>query len=223
MGNLILAQGGDSIAARSGAWPYQALGVTSVGNATYALNQASCIYYSSNIVFVDLSVAGATLAGGGSDANTMGSTYADHMVSVKNIVGCTHRKYMFCQAIGSNDAAIDGYGTVAAYADAVAANIQARKTAGFDLTAICSLLPRNDATMTELNRAAYNALVTNSSWRSARNIDYCIDLASEATMGLYATTSNTTYYVDGIHPTTAGYALLAPIAAAVYNAAAATA
>lgn len=48
--------------------------------------------------------------------------------------------------------------------------------------------------------------------------DGIADFAADATMGCDACASNTTYYYDGTHPTTAGHAILGPIAAAAVQA-----
>ncbi len=132
------------------------------------------------------------------------------------------RRYIFTTAIGSNDGALGGLADYTTYAAAVATCCVARKTAGYNLVGICTLLPRSSG-MIEANRLGYNALVMDSSWRSGHGIDFAIDLASQAIMGDPANTTNATYYdqnpVAGIHPTAAGHALLAPIYLAGVNAA----
>lgn len=130
-----------------------------------------------------------------------------------------NRKYVFTVSVGTNDQCIGGRASVAAYAADVASYVAGRKAtasaAGYALVAgLCTVLPRNDGDENETNRAAYNALLTSSSWRNSNGIDFVIDLASEATMGLLATCADTTYYSDGVHPTQAGHALLEPIYAA---------
>lgn len=47
-------------------------------------------------------------------------------------------------------------------------------------------------------------------WRQY-GIDYIIEVASQSTLGNPVNCNNTEWYVDGVHLTTAGLALLAPI------------
>jgi hypothetical protein len=153
----------------------------------------------------------------------MATMFGDPVVAVKSItagtsgipVTPTRRRYLYVLGAGTNDDCIGPYPTVAAYADAVAAHLTVRKSIGFEITAITSVIPR--ATGSEVNRAAYNALVRDSSWRSARGINYLIDLAAEPIMGVFANTANLTYYQDGTHPTILGAGLLAAQATSVMN------
>ena len=66
----------------------------------------------------------------------------------------------------------------------------------------------------EARRTSYNSLVT----ANGAGADFIIDQAADATMGVYPTSpNNTALYADNIHPTSSGYALLAPIFAAGIN------
>jgi lysophospholipase L1-like esterase len=215
---LVLVFGGDSISGGVGSWAFQSIGVTSVGDDGQPAVQAASGYQKADasILMLNMAIGGAQLA----NLSSIGPTYIDPVVVHKadTPAGLIPRKYLFVNAMGSNDSAIDGFATVADYAAANAAAAVARKTAGFDICAMTTLLPRNDGPLTESHRNEYNALITNSSWRATNGIDYAVDLASEATMGNPATCANTTYYIDGIHPTSTGQALLAPIAASVWAA-----
>lgn len=222
MSRLVVVIGGDSLAGQSGSWAFQSIGVTSVGNDNAAVAQAASSYRKSDgtILMLNLGVAGTHLnTNGFPDLVPLATIYIDTVVAHKAEApaGLTTRKYLFVNTIGSNDGAIGGLASVSAYATATAAATVARKTAGFDFCAMATLPPRNDGVMTETNRTAYNAFLTDSSWRASNGIDYLIDLAGETTMGNPSTCSNATYYSDGLHPTTAGHALLSPIAASVWT------
>ncbi|MDZ4688349.1 MAG: hypothetical protein SH850_25020, partial [Planctomycetaceae bacterium] len=66
-----------------------------------------------------------------------------------------------------------------------------------------TMLPR--LSVPDATRLSFNALIMadSTSWNAK------CDFGAEATMGQYANVNNPTYYLDGIHPTAAGQALLA--------------
>ena len=72
---------------------------------------------------------------------------------------------------------------------------------------LCTLLPSTASGGFNAIRNAANALICGD---TSFYVVLC-DFAAEATMGLDATASNTTYYSDGTHPTAAGQALLATL------------
>ena len=86
--------------------------------------------------------------------------------------------------------------------------IAARRTAGWPMNRVivCTMLPRGAGE--EAARAAYNPMLvagaTQYKYRLAR-----FDL--DANMGQAGQNSNTTYYLDGTHPTNAGQTILAGI------------
>lgn len=227
---LIIAVCGDSITGCSGRWPFQALGVTSAGDCGEPLLQSPCTYYNGRMMMRNMAISGSRLAGG-SGVGTIRPAYVDTIYAVKALspsgtgTPARLRKYLYINAIGSNDGAIGGLGSVAAYAAAVAADIVAGKTAGADYGWICSLLPRADAAgpMDETNRLAYNALVTDSAWRLANGVDDCIDLASAthaapAFLPVNSGGDTTWFDADNIHPTAALSAECGVIALAKFNA-----
>jgi hypothetical protein len=222
---LVIVFAGDSIAAVDDSWTYQSIGATGNGGSGNQLMESLACYRKSDgsILVMNMAVAGSGLSVRGfPDLVQLAPGYIDPIVANKTIVGAPSdyvRKYLFVNAIGSNDGGIDGLGSVANYAAANAAAAVARKTAGFDLCAMTTLLPRLDtATMVESNRLAYNTLLRDSSWRASNGIDFLVDIASEATMGDPANVSNTTYYGDGMtHPTTFGYSLIAVVAASEWT------
>lgn len=173
-----------------------------------------------NYAIKNMAISGTRLnTNGFPDLVPLAPGYIDPVYAVKSGKGfggsspVQTRRFIFLDAIGSNDGAIGGYATVADYVAADAACCAARKTAGADAVIRTTLLPRNDGLMTEPNRLAFNALVP-----TITTYDAIADLASQVTMGNPLTCSNTTYYVDGIHPTSLGYSLIAPIGLAAVKA-----
>lgn len=94
------------------------------------------------------------------------------------------------------------YGTLVSYHDA-------RHAAGFKTVAF-TILPRADSTAGistfETRRTDLNTLIRNN-WRTFA--DALVDVANDPVMGAAGTSTNTTYYADGTHPTNAGYARIA--------------
>lgn len=243
---------GDSITATaetattSNCWPYQYLGLTPTypefPQAYFAPNQAPFVYYKNNIIMKNMAIVGSGLsnAAGGSTGEFTGvlqlaPPYADTIVSTKAVssfgsgtTAITARKYLWTCSIGSNDGAANCgdlgiSGSPSGYAAAIATMMGARKTAGYDIIALSTLLPRADGTMTEPNRLAYNAIVTGAGWAASNNIDYIMDFAGDTIMGnpnnLPANNGgDTTYYrSDNVHPTDVGQARLAAVAATTLN------
>jgi hypothetical protein len=212
---LVVTITGDSIAASAGRWPYQYLGVTSRGDSSSITSMAPAVYRTGNIICVNMAVSGTTLAGGGDSVNNIAPTYVDPVVARKSLPGLTLRKYLFLSAIGSNDSAMGGLASPTLYAAAVAAMAQARRTAGYDLISLCTLLPRGDGSMTEPHRLEYNGKLTDSAWRLSNGVDYVFDLAGEPTVGNPANLpvnngGDTTWYDSfSIHPQDVSSALLA--------------
>lgn len=218
-----LVHSGDSIAGSNSPASYfhQAYGWTPIGDNTSAAFQAPATYYSGNIIARNMAVAATRLnTNGGDDLVPMALVYIDPIIPM-GYVGATIRKYIFTCAIGSNDGALGGYATTALYAAAVASCCGLRRTAGYNSLGMCTLLPRKDGTMSEVNRLSYNATLTGGGWAAGHGIDFIINLDSEATMGNPASCDNATYYeqVTKVHPTAAGHLLLAPIYLAAVNAA----
>jgi hypothetical protein len=215
-GLIVLAITGDSITgcySSNNDWPFQLLNVVGVGDCGQPTMQGFATYQSGNILMRNMAISGTRLAAGSNPVTSIALTWVDPIAAVKSFPGGQRRVYEYICAIGSNDGAIDSYATPALYAAAVAANAQLRRTAGFDKILLTTLLPRGDGTMTEPNRLAYNATLTNAAWQIANGIDGVIDFASQPIMGNPANLTNTLYYnTDLIHPTALGQSLLVPIA-----------
>lgn len=86
--------------------------------------------------------------------------------------------------------------------------IDAVKLVGYEIV-LCSILPRASfiSTAKETERLAVNDHLKNN-WQSMGAIGY-VNYDNEGTMGRNTFVVNTSYYFDGTHPTTDGYALLA--------------
>lgn len=224
---LIIIHTGDSIAASGNHWPFQALGAIQVGDSGVPVVQtAATYYYGGRIIMRNAAIAG-TRIDGTNGVGTMRPAYVDPVYALKTLSrpGMRPRKYLYINAIGTNDGAIGGYASVALYAAAVAADIASAKTLGADYGWIVSLLPRADggAMLTEPNRLAYNALVNDPTWRAAHGVDDCIDVASAAHAGPQFLPANsggdlTWYLADNIHPQDVLSIEMGVIALAKYNA-----
>ena len=122
--------------------------------------------------------------------------------------------------IGTNDITNSGRTGAQVFAD-LKTYCTARLTAGWDKIVVGTMLPRTvggggQATF-DAQRAIFNAAVTGETlgvyWHGVS------DFAAEATMGPDGANLNATYYAaDGVHPTDAGHALLAPVATAALDA-----
>lgn len=226
-----LVHSGDSIGFEGDGYFYQALGVTNVpdaslDDATIQSVISSSTYLSTtpsqNVIAMNQAFPGTRLAGAYPNLVGLAPLYIDPLIPIG--YGAppfdSLRKYLFTCSIGSNDGGVGAYSPsgYTQYAAAVAAACVARKTAGYALIAMCTLLPRNDGAMTQANWTGYNSTITGAGWAAANGIDYIIDLNSQAQMGVWANAGDTTYYSDGIHPTVYGAGLLAPIYLAGINA-----
>jgi hypothetical protein len=225
-----LVHSGDSIAGNNAnAYFFQAWGWTGRGDQTAPATQAIATYYATNLIARNMGIGGTRLNSNGfPDLVPMAPGWIDTIIPTSYAVppfGRT-RRYIFTTAIGHNDTCVGSYGpgNPGPYAADVATCCVARKSAGFNLAGICTILPATGVSgQAETDRLAYNALIISSSWRVAHGIDFAIDLASETTMGNPANCTNATYYlqdgVPGVHPTTTGHGLLAPIYKAAIDAA----
>jgi hypothetical protein len=202
MTKLCWVHTGDSLSAGVTTWPWRYLNVTSKGDAGNIILQASYTYISGNILFRNMALSSTGLYGDQTtnDVTLIAPTYVDPIPVVKSIPGITARKYLFTTAIGTNDQAIGHDASATAYAASVATMAAARRSAGFDLVGLCTLLPSA--------RLAYNGCLTDASWRLSHSVDYVIDLAAETTVGNPANITNTTWYVDQLHYTDASCTLL---------------
>ena len=156
------------------------------------------------------------LGNSGNTAANMASAYSTNQSLTFN-AGYSKNIYHFWG--GTNDLHISGTTGANLWNNTVSPMMSAVVATGFT-PVIGTILPEfGESGGTTTQRLAYNALVLASGYTVA-------DYASQTTMGNIANTSNATYYVQsgpgsgglqGVHPTTAGYALLEPIAAAALN------
>lgn len=120
---------------------------------------------------------------------------------------------IFHLLIGANDLASVG-SSPSAFVAAVKSFCLAKKATGWKVV-LGTLLPQNEVTNVGFNSRRNTA---NSLIRADNSFyDVLADYAADATMGGDSAASNTTYYVDGVHPTAAGHQILGNIAAAAIN------
>jgi len=126
---------------------------------------------------------------------TMRAVVADAVKIYKKVIVTIH--------MGAND--MTGY-TGAAYYAATMPYVAELRALGAKVV-ICTVLPRNAQPTFNTNRDAYNVLLRAG---VGTDFDGLVDYDTTI-MGLEATTANTTYYSDGLHPTLAGQQLLEPV------------
>ncbi len=228
-GVLVVAAGGDSLTGCARDWFFHTLNVTSIGNCGVPFDQAAAVYPSSigpKVLGVNLGISGTRLSAGSNPFTAMASSYMAPIAAVKTVssfaaigtpIRGPPRYYLALCGIGSNDGAVGSDGTPAAYAADHASVCSALKANGYNWTLMVTLLPRADGTMTETDRLAYNATITDPTWQSQHGIDGVVDIASEPTCGNPANLpanngGATTYYdSDNIHYNDTCGALFAPI------------
>jgi hypothetical protein len=152
-----------------------------------------------------------------------GSVVADLVTDAPNVdavlpTNINGRTFVLSVLIGTNDLAT---GTTAAqFLAALASYCDARRSAGWKV-AVCTIQPRDDATMLA-KRGAVNTEIrlwtTTGSVVPGKHADYVIDFAANADIGPDAACLDTTYYTDGIHWTAAGQAVAESVAEPVLNA-----
>ncbi len=128
------------------------------------------------------------------------ATQIDPMIQV----GRTNVLIVFA---GSNDI----YGSLTP-ATTVYANLQsyctARRSAGWTKIIVVTTLPRGGVAP-EAQRLKYNTSIRNGFSAGTLACDAVADVASDANIGQTGQQADTSYYADGIHPTSAGHAVVA--------------
>lgn len=140
------------------------------------------------------------------------STYTPYIVANNRSVA-----FVFS---GTNDLA---GGTTASALQTITNNLcTSLKAGGFTKVVVATVLPRAtgfsggvDADSFDTARNTYNTWIRANYGTFA---DALCDFAADATMGPKTAANDVTYYSDQIHPTSAGHAILARIAAAAINA-----
>lgn len=114
---------------------------------------------------------------------------------------------------GTNGINVGGETDVTMYAKLQTHCANAR-AAGYDKIVVFTCLPRTafDATK-EGYRLGYNTAIRNGFANRTLECDAVADVAANSTIGDDPDAENLTYYTDGTHPTNAGYAIIAQIAA----------
>jgi lysophospholipase L1-like esterase len=175
---------------------------------TYPLVQNSYFY-------LDIGVAGQTM-------NTINTNRASATARFDS----TLKKNISHIWGGTNDIEGRASGSIVGYASTVWTTyllpyIQALQAAGFSVV-VGTMLPRSwtgsgtDISQKETERLSYNSLITSN---AAGNSYVVADYANISQWASSPSTYTGTYSVDGIHPTVAGYGLLAPVCAAALAAA----
>lgn len=90
--------------------------------------------------------------------------------------------------------------------------VHARKLYGWDRVIVATMLPRDHAADVdyphfEADRLAFNTWLR-ANWSSFA--DGLVDVGADPIMGDVANILDTTYYLDGVHPTALGHTILAP-------------
>lgn len=142
--------------------------------------------------------------------NAVSGSFVFHLAARAAVVDATikaGRNNILFVLVGTNDLA--NTGTAAALETAWASYMTARRTAGWNKIIACTLTSTNDATKQP-------KIDTFNTWLHANYATYAdalSDFAADANLGCGTTCgANTTYFSDGLHPTAAGQAIMAPIA-----------
>lgn len=180
---ILFAMGDSITGAFSYSYPYQAT-------------------YSPAIIGTDWGISGYGL----SDLNSQASTVDAGLPPSLN-----GRKFILSVLIGANDLGSYSGGNTQFAAD-LASYCDARRAAGWKVV-LCTLLPQTTAGF-NTKRDAVNTIIYG--WSAGQHYDALADFAADPTMGIDGNGVNTgpwntTYYADGLHPTSAGMAILAGI------------
>lgn len=169
----------------------------------------SCVPKLSGIETVVTAVSGARL---GSAADVPGAnTLYGRMLKDNAILAAKKGKRIAVLSvlIGRND--LVGYrGGADAYAADLATYIGRMRQAGWDRVIVGTLLPTEwDAFV--LPRDDLNTIITTPGWARSHGIDAIADFAGAPDIGPEGTAANKDLFADGIHPTNAGYGVMAPV------------
>ncbi|MEJ0046549.1 MAG: LamG-like jellyroll fold domain-containing protein [Rhodospirillales bacterium] len=134
-------------------------------------------------------------------------------------------QYLYSNWIGHND--IDDYLGItdvsvaaATYAATLAAEVAARKAAGYDKAVVFTVLSRSDSAYPLHNqyRNAFNAYIRAAGWAAANGIDAICDVAADPNIGPDGASDSLTYYqADHVHLNPAGHAIVKSIWQATLN------
>ena len=165
-------------------------------------------------VIVNRAIAGSTLNGylsirASQPDNASANSSVDSMLP-NNVGG---RRAVLTVLIGANDIASAGSSTQ--YITDLRAYCLARKKAGWKVL-ICTILPRTSPSPFNTERNLVNADIV-ANFVSGGYADAVADFAANTTMGADSSSTNTTYYSDGVHPTDAGHVILETIFRPVLN------
>lgn len=143
------------------------------------------------------------------------------------ITASTYAKNILFEWGGTNDVTQGQRTSAQIYGD-IKAYCQARKTAGVPVVVAMALMPRNvpsqETTRAAINaslRADFNVATANPRiFKPAGGItyaDFFIDIGADPDLGLPDSELNTTFFVDTVHLTSAGLAIVAAYAKATID------
>lgn len=151
----------------------------------------------------------------GMSAFTANRTIVDRQVPVAP----TSVKMIYTLLPGANDLGGGSY-TASSFADAVATQMQGRKTAGYT-TVLLTTLPRGFNPGFNTVRNAYNAIVNAPGWAAAHGVDYICDVGNSPIMGPDAAAQDGLLYdqTDGlyVHPTELGMGYIRDFCKATFD------
>jgi lysophospholipase L1-like esterase len=193
---LVVAEG-DSITAGFG-----------IGNTSNYLNQASALF-SRPKRLINTAMTG-TWVGPASTVNTMTNRYTGP--AAPGGLTLSYYTHTIVSILGGTNDIVGGRSAATIYTD-LTTWVSNCKALGYK-TIVCTVLPRSDVTGTlETVRTTLNSSIV----ANTAGADFICDFAAHPVMGANATTSNTSYYSDGIHPTAYGTSLLASLYAYAVN------
>lgn len=141
-----------------------------------------------------------------------GSSFTDHNVRRPSILAVpagvgSGEQSLFTIYAASNELSKVGV-SVSDFLNTYVEYITAIRNAGYDLIGVGTLLP---TTIAGYNTKRNEANTTIYTWPGTGFVDFLFDFAADSTLGPDAAASDTMWYIDGIHPTTAGQAILKTI------------
>lgn len=211
---------GDSTTSSSNGHVYQAFGLDSP-NSTYYMYSPSPAPLT---IVTNLAIAGSNIGTLSSQAIGYVDPFKvmtrDPFASTAPAAGHAGtptgaRNYFLSVLIGTNRTSADPV----AEAALIGAYCKARRDAGWGGVMVGTIWSRTDIANFDVDyQQPLNAIFRTSLWKSTYSVDAIFDLASELLLGGIDAANNTTYFLDKIHPTIAGFALAAPIWLAGLNA-----
>lgn len=147
-----------------------------------------------HLAYLNFAVSGSTLTDLNNRATMVDAAYTPSKTCVLSVL------------IGAND--LFASGDTNAFVAGLKTYCNARKSAGWKVV-VCTIISDCSANVNTRRAPVNGAIRADNSF-----YDALADFGGDAIMGADATCSNTTYFSDGVHPTAAGYTILAPLSSA---------